>query len=617
LGHEGKLAESFGNLIQLMWGSNGQPASAVSPKGFKYQMGRFRPEFQGYQQHDSSELMNFLLDGLHEDLNRIIDKPYTEAVENDGTKPDNEMAQVFLEQHMKRNDSFIHDLFRGQFKSTLVCPCCGNVSVTFDPYTMVSLPLTTLEQERMTSYHVTVWSQAKASDGSKCPGRTKQNIKVSIVKGSKALALMEAVAEATNIDIKRLVFTQVMRGYVYKIFEKAASLDYLNNSSKLYAHEVEEAQPFNFDDYSYLSYGRTPKAESIYSAVTCLFRYQEEESVNYYLTKSTRVIPKLFGEPMLLCHPKETNPKALYAAVARAMSPMVEVDGVQKQLVLPEHINIFVSKDIYASQNKVDSHPVDRLDSQAIDQGMHAKLTLVIEFEQDFIDRVMFNTSKNEVMKIPGIPVHTLRKGGGSSEVEEESKGAAEDDDEEEEDDNTDKTMKIDDCFELFETPEKLSVEDSWYCGKCKDHVQASKTMELWSTPEVLVLHLKRFSYSRWSRDKLETPVSFPLDNLDMSRFMKGPSTGDCIYDCVAVSNHMGSLGGGHYTACARGADNKWYSFNDSHTGEVHASRVNSSNVYLLFYVKRTTLAKTEIANDKQADVVSSGAGGGGAAMLD
>ena len=70
----------------------------------------------------------------------------------------------------------------------------------------------------MTSYHVTVWSQAKASDGSKCPGRTKQNIKVSIVKGSKALALMEAVAEATNIDIKRLVFTQVCELFLINVF---------------------------------------------------------------------------------------------------------------------------------------------------------------------------------------------------------------------------------------------------------------------------------------------------------------------------------------------------------------------------------------------------------------
>jgi ubiquitin C-terminal hydrolase len=50
-------------------------------------------EQQGYQQHDSSELMNFLLDGLHEDLNRVLVKPYTEAVENDKGKPESEVAE--------------------------------------------------------------------------------------------------------------------------------------------------------------------------------------------------------------------------------------------------------------------------------------------------------------------------------------------------------------------------------------------------------------------------------------------------------------------------------------------------------------------------------------------
>lgn len=57
--------------------------STVAPRGFKYQIGRFAPQFAGYQQHDSQELMNFLLDGLHEDLNRVPEpKPYTESVSN-------------------------------------------------------------------------------------------------------------------------------------------------------------------------------------------------------------------------------------------------------------------------------------------------------------------------------------------------------------------------------------------------------------------------------------------------------------------------------------------------------------------------------------------------------
>ncbi len=53
--------------------------SSVSPKRFKWQLARFAPQFQGYAQQDSQELLAFLLDGLHEDLNRIKNKPYVEV----------------------------------------------------------------------------------------------------------------------------------------------------------------------------------------------------------------------------------------------------------------------------------------------------------------------------------------------------------------------------------------------------------------------------------------------------------------------------------------------------------------------------------------------------------
>jgi len=48
------------------------------------------------------------------------------------------------------------------------------------------------------------------------------------------------------------------------------------------------------------------------------------------------------------------------------------------------------------------------------------------------------------------------------------------------------------------------------YCPNCKEHQQATKKLDLWSLPPVLVVHLKRFSYSRYMRDKLDTLVEFP-----------------------------------------------------------------------------------------------------------
>lgn len=51
---------------------------------FQTQVGRFAPQFSGYQQQDSQELLAFLLDGLHEDLNRVKKKPYLELKDANG-----------------------------------------------------------------------------------------------------------------------------------------------------------------------------------------------------------------------------------------------------------------------------------------------------------------------------------------------------------------------------------------------------------------------------------------------------------------------------------------------------------------------------------------------------
>lgn len=123
----GRVAESFGELIERLWsGSTG----SVAPREFKQVLSRFAPQFSGYMQQDSQELLAFLLDGLHEDLNRIKKKPYLETPDWNGGDDEQlvKLANLSWDQYTKRNDSVIVDLFQGQYRSTLVCPVCSKVS---------------------------------------------------------------------------------------------------------------------------------------------------------------------------------------------------------------------------------------------------------------------------------------------------------------------------------------------------------------------------------------------------------------------------------------------------------------------------------------------------------
>lgn len=161
LGTGGKLATEFAGLLRELWFGERR---SVAPMGTKRAVAKFHSEFSGFAQQDAQELLTFLLDGLHEvgvfapgpmrltlspvpspppqDLNRVKKKEYVE-MEEAGDRPHHEAAAIAWEKHLRRNQSVIVDLMYGQLRSTVVCPTpdCGRVSVTFDAFQVLTVPL--------------------------------------------------------------------------------------------------------------------------------------------------------------------------------------------------------------------------------------------------------------------------------------------------------------------------------------------------------------------------------------------------------------------------------------------------------------------------------------------
>ncbi len=137
LGHDGAMAMAYSALLQKLWLGHRQ---VHNPKSFKSALCRVAPHFRGYEQHDAQELLVFLLDGLHEDLNRVSKKPYVEDAECDG-RPEEVVAAESWKGYLLRNKSIVVDLFQGQLRSTLECCHCGYQRVKFDPFMYLSLPL--------------------------------------------------------------------------------------------------------------------------------------------------------------------------------------------------------------------------------------------------------------------------------------------------------------------------------------------------------------------------------------------------------------------------------------------------------------------------------------------
>ena len=138
LGSKGAIAAAYSQLIARMWCGK----TSVAPQRLRETVIKHAPQFQGYEQHDSQEFLNFLIDALHEDLNRVAKPPYVERKDSN-MRPDHVVAAESWEGHEKRNRSIIVDLLHGQLKSTLRCKECKFVSVSFDPFTFLTLPLPT------------------------------------------------------------------------------------------------------------------------------------------------------------------------------------------------------------------------------------------------------------------------------------------------------------------------------------------------------------------------------------------------------------------------------------------------------------------------------------------
>lgn len=132
------LMEEFAKLLQTMWTSSS--SEAVSPSEFKTQIQRYAPRFVGYNQQDAQEFLRFLLDGLHNEVNRVTVRPRG-TVEDFDHLPDEEKGKKMWSKYLEREDSKIVDLFVGQLKSSLTCSHCGFCSTVFDPFWDLSLPI--------------------------------------------------------------------------------------------------------------------------------------------------------------------------------------------------------------------------------------------------------------------------------------------------------------------------------------------------------------------------------------------------------------------------------------------------------------------------------------------
>nr|XP_060621716.1 ubiquitin carboxyl-terminal hydrolase 4 [Anolis sagrei ordinatus] len=575
LGMRGEIAEAYAELIKQMWSGR---YTHVAPRIFKTQVGRFAPQFSGYQQQDSQELLSFLLDGLHEDLNRVKKKPYLELKDANG-RPDSVVAKEAWENHRLRNDSIIVDIFHGLFKSTLVCPKCSKVSVTFDPFCYLTLPLPMKKDRTMEVLFVFADPQRKPSQ---C------RVVVPMMGGVSDLC--DALSQLSGIPAENMVVTDVYNHRFHKIFQMDEGLSNIMPKDNIFVYEI--CKP----------------AEDGAEYVTLSIYFREKKARQSNATPAT----VLYGQPLLIAVPKhKLTLDYLYSVILERIGRYVKIPSKEEcpdvcsdnetcngsssvpegEIEEMEHQNgEEINKEKISETDVCQSE--DGTQVEAGKEGLHHRkrlfsFSLVNSYGTSEINSL---PTEGKILKLSSHATVAIDWDSDTRKLlfDEHEAQAFEKHCSMFQPQKKKTTVALRDCIELFTTMETLGEHDPWYCPNCKKHQQATKKFDLWSLPRILVVHLKRFSYNRYWRDKLDTVVEFPIRDLNMSEFVCDPAASPYVYDLIAVSNHYGGMGVGHYTAYAKNKINgKWYYFDDSSVSPASEDQIVTKAAYVLFYQRR------------------------------
>lgn len=146
----------------------------------------------------------------------------------------------------------------------------------------------------------------------------------------------------------------------------------------------------------------------------------------------------------------------------------------------------------------------------------------------------------------------------------------------------------LNDCLDFFTKEELLDEQEQPTCAKCKVKRICTKRIMIQKFPQILVIHLKRFSNSRLF-EKVDCYIDFPVVDLNMSTYSADAKIREAMYDLYGVINHIGSAQFGHYTAyCKNPRIGEWYRFNDRSVSLIGKHMTDKSSAYILFYEKST-----------------------------
>ena len=530
-GTKGKIAESYYQLLTKLWKETNEE---IEPLEFYKTFVSHAKSFNNSSQHDSHEMLLILLEKLHEDLNRNKEKVYIELSEKGENEDDIMACNRWWETHQKRDNSIIMDLFSGQYKSTLRCPFCDRVSITYDQFSCLELPIENKcffgtcyiindKENKIRKINLIFGEVEKFKDI--CDKiNCQKNYKAILCRSNKMyLACLKnehnlyeiiSMSHKEKKDLKdRIIFYEYENGVLdNKLIFFVVPVFAEDNEKVVFFPKI-------------FYYKENDTIQNFFSDLkTYYHKYYNEKDGNFSDDKiKLRILNNLTActkthDPCDYCKSEECVSCEFKFGKNMTMGELQKTQSKKRSFVM----YLEIPKKNFENE---DVNSIKLYDNYLND-------------EEDFI-------LNNE--------------------------------------------LSLENCINTFSRCEKLDEQNEWYCSKCKKHRRGYKQLELFRLPRYLILQLKRFKNQIvfFFNSKNSTNVKFPLDNLNLNKYLVGPKNMDYIYDLISVSQHYGASFGGHYTAVCRKENNNWYKFDDESVYRISPSSIVNSEAYILIYKLR------------------------------
>ncbi|XP_047689751.1 ubiquitin carboxyl-terminal hydrolase 43 isoform X1 [Prionailurus viverrinus] len=589
-----EVTEQLAALVRALWTREYTPQLSAE---FKNAVSKYGSQFQGNAQHDALEFLLWLLDRVHEDLEVSSRGPGSEKPQPEASRTPEHLLSPSAQ--LPLGQSFVQSHFQAQYRSSLTCPHCLKQSNTFDPFLCVSLPIP-LRQTRFLSVTLAF------------PSKSQRFLRVGLAVPilSTVASLRKMVAEEGGVPADEVILVELCPSGFQRSFFDEEDLNTIAEGDNVYAfhappppgQEMLSAHPPGLSISPRLAaHGgqRLPppvQSENKVLILLCNLAGSGQQASR-------------FGPPFLIREDRAISWVQLQQCILSKVRYLMKSEAPLQQnpgsLFSIRVVGLSLACSYLSPQ---DSHP---LSHWAVDRALHPRrpggpphVKLAVEWDSDAKGRLFGSPQEERVQDAESV----WRQ----QEAHQQP------------------SCTLDECFQFYTKEEQLAQDDAWKCPHCKALQQGTVKLSLWTLPDILIIHLKRFCQVGERRNKLSTLVKFPLSGLNMAPHVAQrnagpkPATGpwpsweqpaclpascpwDFLYDLYAVCNHHGGLQGGHYTAyCRNSLDGQWYSFDDSTVEPLPEDEVSTRGAYILFYQKRNSIPPWSASGSMRGSTSSS-----------